>query len=248
MPDRESLPHEETPIQNPTFDRRLLSGNPEEQLLFSHITGTLTVRELGVLTGLEGLVGEVLARLEVRNAVVILGRPSGTLPVAKSITVASPEEKLPHDTDLEPEKEQQIDTLFHSLTTTTHYKLLGVSRDVNKAQLKTAYYEQATAYHPDRYFRKRLGGYRSKLETIFQRLTLAYDTLVNNEARANYDAAVPGESLAPSSSVSTPLKAPPSSQVSLQEREQTRRRLLAAKLRGRGSFSPPDIEPNSRKR
>jgi tetratricopeptide (TPR) repeat protein len=42
--------------------------------------------------------------------------------------------------------------------------------------------------HPDRYFGKRLGSFKQKMEQVFARVTVAYDTLSKNKTRAEYDA------------------------------------------------------------
>ena len=47
----------------------------------------------------------------------------------------------------------------------------------DKKAIKDAYYVLAAEYHPDRYFRKRLGTFKSKMEAVFNRLTVAHDTL-----------------------------------------------------------------------
>ena len=39
--------------------------------------------------------------------------------------------------------------------------------DAEKKQIKSAYYALAPEFHPDKYFRKRLGSYKRKIEAIF---------------------------------------------------------------------------------
>ena len=246
LSDRDALAYDDAPLQNPTFDRRRLAGKAEEQLLFAQINGTLTVHELGVLTGLEEGVGKVLARLEALDAIILRGSPSAkSATVPRAAQVMAGIAQANEETDLEPEKVKRIDALIGSLAQRNYYQLLGVTRSADKKQLKAAYYELATAYHPDRFFRQRLGGYRSKLETIFQHLTLAHDTLADDAARAAYDASLP-ESFPPSSLPRSQASAPVS-QISPEERERARRRLLATKLRGSIS-PPPEGGPVSRKR
>ncbi len=72
-----------------------------------------------------------------------------------------------------------------SATTT---RLLGVETSADKKVIKRAYYELAAAFHPDRYFRKRLGSFKVRMEAVFARLTIAHDTLADKENRAAYDA------------------------------------------------------------
>ena len=53
--------------------------------------------------------------------------------------------------------------------------------------MKTKYYELARRYHPDRY-RRAEPSLVSRLESAFARITQAYDTLRDDNLRANYDA------------------------------------------------------------
>ncbi len=62
-----------------------------------------------------------------------------------------------------------------------------MERGADRKALKRAYFELASKLHPDRYFRKRLGSYKQKLEAIFSRITQAHDILGNERKRAEYD-------------------------------------------------------------
>ena len=77
---------------------------------------------------------------------------------------------------------------FHDLDQRDHYALLGVDGIADKKVIKRAYFELAAAFHPDRYFRKRLGSFKVRMEAVFARLTIAHDTLANRENRGAYDA------------------------------------------------------------
>ncbi len=66
--------------------------------------------------------------------------------------------------------------------------LLGVERGADRKALKRAYFELASKLHPDRYFRKKLGSFKVRMEAVFSRITQAHDTLGNAQKRAQYDA------------------------------------------------------------
>jgi curved DNA-binding protein CbpA len=68
----------------------------------------------------------------------------------------------------------------------TYYEVLSVNGDVTVEELKTAYYQLARLYHPDR-FRKAHAFIVPHLEKAFARLTQAYDTLRDESLRANYN-------------------------------------------------------------
>jgi len=59
------------------------------------------------------------------------------------------------------------------------YGVLGIARDADNAQVKSAYRNLAKAYHPD---------LRGGSEQRFREISHAYETLVNPERRAAYDA------------------------------------------------------------
>jgi curved DNA-binding protein CbpA len=96
--------------------------------------------------------------------------------------------ELDEDVDLPPERRRRILDVYYRLDDRSHYELLGVDSSADKKAVKAAYYEVAAEYHPDKYFRKRLGSFKAKMEVIFGRLTLAHDTLTRKQTREEYDA------------------------------------------------------------
>ncbi len=93
------------------------------------------------------------------------------------------------ETDLTPEQCRRIDGVFAELATIDPYRLLGVAPGSDDKAVRRGYGERVREFHPDRFFRKRLGPYRGKLEAIFQKIESAYAELRSREARAAYDAA-----------------------------------------------------------
>jgi molecular chaperone DnaJ len=68
----------------------------------------------------------------------------------------------------------------------SHYDVLGVADTAEAAELKSAYYDLARRYHPDR-FRKADPALLTRMESGFARITQAYDTLLDDQLRANYN-------------------------------------------------------------
>jgi len=95
---------------------------------------------------------------------------------------------LNEDVDIELERRRQILEAFHRLDSLTHYQMLRVEPSADKRAVKNAYFEIVNVFHPDRYFGKKLGSFKPKLEKIFARLTEAHDTLTRSGPRAEYDA------------------------------------------------------------
>jgi curved DNA-binding protein CbpA len=95
---------------------------------------------------------------------------------------------LAEDADLDDDLKRLVLQTHRALDRIDHYGLLNVGRDADRKAVKRAYYDLAAKFHPDRYFRKKLGSFKSRMEAVFGRLTLAHDTLTDRERRAEYDA------------------------------------------------------------
>jgi curved DNA-binding protein CbpA len=104
--------------------------------------------------------------------------------------MADPPE-LHEDVELDLERRRFVLGIFARLDALTYYEILVVARHADKQAIKRAYFQLSRAVHPDRYFGKRLGTYKPKLEAIFARMTVAYETLSDPTARAAYDATLP---------------------------------------------------------
>jgi curved DNA-binding protein CbpA len=102
----------------------------------------------------------------------------------------SPEEEslLAESVDLEVDMRRLVLRMHREMATLDHYALLGVDRTADRKVLKRSYFELASKLHPDKYFRKKLGSFKMRMEEIFSRITLAHDTLGNKDKRAEYDA------------------------------------------------------------
>ncbi len=127
----------------------------------------------------------------------------------------SPE--LHEDVALDPERRRYVLEVHARLATLSYYELLGVPRGAAKQVVRRAYFELVRVVHPDRYFGKPLGSYKAKLEGIFARMTLAYETLSVDDARRTYDASLPASAATPSAtapSATAPSATAPSATAS----------------------------------
>jgi curved DNA-binding protein CbpA len=95
--------------------------------------------------------------------------------------------ELAEDVDLEMETRRYVLDVHAKLDRINFYAVLGMSRTAEKKAIKDAYFRLAGLVHPDRYFGKRLGSYKPKMELVFARITQAYETLSKNLPRAEYD-------------------------------------------------------------
>jgi len=76
-----------------------------------------------------------------------------------------------------------------------YYDILGVSRSATRAEIRSVYKEVARVYHPDSRFydeivEEDISGDQMKK---FQEITAAYNTLMNEQARAKYDQTILGD-------------------------------------------------------
>jgi curved DNA-binding protein CbpA len=108
-------------------------------------------------------------------------------PSAPSLT-GDERASLLEDVDLEPELRKRVIDAYRDLDRRNYYALLGIEENVDRKAIKRAYYEHAAAFHPDRYFRKKLGSFKVRMEAVFAKLTLAHDTLSDKQTRSEYDA------------------------------------------------------------
>lgn len=101
--------------------------------------------------------------------------------------------ELEQDADLDLDRKRAILETFYRLDRLNHYQLLGLENTAEKRLIRSKYQQAVTIFHPDRYYGKKLGGFKAKLERIFQQLTEAHDVLTRSEARAEYDAYIEAE-------------------------------------------------------
>jgi len=76
-----------------------------------------------------------------------------------------------------------------------YYERLGVARTATLAEIKEAYREIARVYHPDSNFFGDILEYKldEKDDKIFQLVTAAYDTLIKEDKRKEYDLTLPND-------------------------------------------------------
>ncbi len=95
--------------------------------------------------------------------------------------------ELMEDVELPVARRKEVLDLFYRLEHVDFYELLGIAYDADKKEVRAAYFGLSKVFHPDTMFRKNLGSYKAKMETVFGRLTEAYDTLGKKKAREEYD-------------------------------------------------------------
>jgi curved DNA-binding protein CbpA len=132
-----------------------------------------------------------------------------------------------------------------------YHEILGVPSDADRKALKRAYFALSKEFHPDRYFRKQLGGFQQPLERVFRKIVEAYELLSDPTARAEIERSL-AAATPPSETVAAPAasasEAPPSAAprarrqphvFTLTERVRKERKLRAKRLfeAGMASFA-----------
>jgi tetratricopeptide (TPR) repeat protein len=176
------------------FDQERLRTLPLaaiDRFVLSLIDGVAPIRQLAstIGIGVEEVMASVL-KLESMQ-LVVLPSASGERPAVSSgmpPSGAGARTATDGSIDIDPEHQRQITDLYERLDTLDHYRLLGIGRTADKKEIKRAYFEATSRFHPDRFFRKNLGEFKGRMEAIFGRMTAAHDTLTAPDRRAEYDA------------------------------------------------------------
>lgn len=197
------------------LDLRTLPIGPAEAFVLSRIDGSSTEAEIASAVGMALTdVQRILTALAALGAVRFEAGPAGGARVVRAARSYSGQyrlaaisvletrateaqhpgallydpRELEEDVEIDPERKKRILDLYYRLDTLNHYELLGVEPTADKRVIKAKYYEVVNVFHPDRYYGKRLGTFKAKLERVFQRLTEAHEVLTRAASRAEYDA------------------------------------------------------------
>ncbi len=95
--------------------------------------------------------------------------------------------ELDEPAEISLEVKKRILNAFYALEERNYYELLGVPRDAEKKAIRSAYFELSRLFHPDAFFGKKLGSFKTKMEVVFKRLTEAYEALGRAAKRKEYD-------------------------------------------------------------
>jgi curved DNA-binding protein CbpA len=261
-------------------DVRKFKLDAMDGFLLSRIDAKKGPKELALDTGLPDFsVERSLQKLEKLGVIEMIDpaappppkkaaeEPRSALPQFSSLEAKYDPKELEEVCDLTVDQKKRILDVFYRLDDLDHYTLLGVTKEADKKTAKRSYFELAAHFHPDRYFGKKLGSFKAKMEVLFTRITEAHDTLVDPVRRSDYDAylaevattkgmeamleraleesnraAAAAAAVAAAAPVSQPVpprqpSGPPASGISAQEL-QARREVLAKRLLGANSIRP----------
>jgi len=94
----------------------------------------------------------------------------------------------PDDVDLSAADRAEIDGMYLRLASSSYYELLGVEPGADRRSIRDAYFGLSQRFHPDAWFGRNLGLWKSRMEEIFRESRARTDVLSHKKHRADYDA------------------------------------------------------------
>jgi curved DNA-binding protein CbpA len=164
----ERRPARSAPRTRPGLNLQGVTLTPVEMFVLSRIDGFASVEQLCQITGLPEK--ETRAALQKLAAVGLVDLPAGA------------EEGV----DLTVEQQKDILDFFERLRDMDFYQMLGVEAGADAKALRRAYFRVSKQFHPDRYYGRRLGPFKARLEEIFVRVSQAFEFLQDARRRAAY--------------------------------------------------------------
>jgi curved DNA-binding protein CbpA len=175
------------------------SFGPAESFILSRLDKPITLEELISLSGLRepetqrvlyGLaLSDFITREYWQNAFRTDTTKPGQRQSASSATptVTAKPEQSDNWLSASVENVDLEEFLKRLKTATNHYQVLELPATANMSEIKDTYYAMARRYHPDRFHLKSGTKVHAEISSAFARVTQAYETLTNPNARAGYD-------------------------------------------------------------
>ncbi len=171
------------PEIDPSCDLTALSLGPDEGFLLSRIDGQTSWGLLRELAGMEP--AQVDARLFRWLESGVIRVPGRQIVSYGDGSRARDEHADEIDESLDIPVERQREILeFEACLGRSYHEILGVPRGADTRAIKRAYFGLSKRFHPDQYFRRRVGGYLERVERIFRRVVEAYELLADPATRA----------------------------------------------------------------
>jgi curved DNA-binding protein CbpA len=164
----------------PQIDVRRLGLNSNETVVFALVGRAAQISEVLARCGLEEPMAIVaLLSLRAKGAIVPARVRQG---VASSFDAA-----LLEQIDIDDKRKREIVDFEAKLASDQNFfQVLGVPNLASPDEARRSFYELSRRFHPDRFFGKNLGSFRSRVERIFRRLSEAHEALGDVDRRAAY--------------------------------------------------------------
>ena len=89
--------------------------------------------------------------------------------------------------DLSTELQRRILDFDANLERLDYFELLGIERSADARSVKRAYFALSREFHPDRYYRRKMGSFAARLDRIFAKVVEAYELLHDPTTRAEVE-------------------------------------------------------------
>ncbi|MFC1850085.1 DUF4388 domain-containing protein [candidate division CSSED10-310 bacterium] len=203
--EREELASQKSPLGNTLREEvsalenipSLINGVNEEGMkrssldfkagfILSRIDGKLNIKFLSNISGFpKDEVQGIIYDLFIRGIVDI----TKVDPVKKAVPAEVKGDKVPQAEDSQEALKELILKKYQRLADVDYYEVLDIEKDADSAAAKKAYHQMAKQFHPDMVRKIDDENMFKLVDTIFNKIQLAYDTLSDDEKRANYDRA-----------------------------------------------------------
>ncbi|TFH28726.1 MAG: J domain-containing protein, partial [Myxococcales bacterium] len=173
------MSEEKIPRQVEDADVRALDITAQEAFIHACIDGVLNVDDIADLT--------VSSPAQVLESIERLVSLSAVEWVERKVSSAPPVTELVEDVEIDGVLQEKILEAFRRADKLNHYELLGVAIDAERAEIRKAYFALSKTFHPDAYYGKHLGSFKSKMEVVFRKVTDAYEAVGRPKKREAYD-------------------------------------------------------------
>lgn len=170
---------------------------PGESFLLSRLDQPISLEELIVLSGLREpeaqrtIYGLALSGFLTREYWQNAFRSGSPKPIPEQPTAkpSTPAEAQQSDNWVAASVEDEdLEAFLQRLRrATNHYEVIQISPSAKTSEIKDTYYAMARRYHPDRFHVKSGTSLHERISSAFARVTQAYETLIDPNARAAYD-------------------------------------------------------------
>jgi curved DNA-binding protein CbpA len=193
---KRSIDGEGVPNVVPGWESKATELSPEEGFLLSRIDGVTSWRTLRGISGIPPEAADRHLERWISDGLVVMDRtgsglggpPRLEIPAARTVIPEAGRTPGAVDPALDiPVELQQRILDFELHLDRPYHEILGVARDADDRSIKRAYFRLSRDFHPDRYFRKQIGGFEPRLDRIFKKVALAYELLRDPATRAELE-------------------------------------------------------------
>ncbi len=192
------------PRVDQSLDLRKLRIDAKEGFLLSRVDGKTSVEQLLMVSGmskqetmgaLSKLLKEGIIFFEEKPKVIdkIKGKGVPYVQVKGKKIQREEDWVMEEGVEIAEEDKKKILSTYENLDNLNYYKILGIKKSSDRREIKRAYFALSREFHPDRYFRKSIGRFKTILEAIFKKVSEAYEVLYDSKSREEYDKSIVSE-------------------------------------------------------